>query len=157
MATMDEAHPPSRAAADERAGLLQFALELARVAEAEILPRFRRVLLQPEAGRFRVTEADREAERAMRAAIQQRFPEHAVLGEELGASGAPDAQRRWVLDPVDATGWFTLGLPTAPCARICPSQKSDEAGRIPTRRALGKTVASSRPWPPGGQASERSA
>ena len=107
-----DAPPPRAAATNERAGLLDFALELARLAEAEILPRFRRVSFSLKADGSEVTEADREAERAMRAAIAARFPDHAVLGEELGASGAADARRRWVLDPVDGTVWFTLGVPT---------------------------------------------
>src|SRR5262245_26097365 len=100
---MEPARPQSGPDADERAGLLAFALELARVAEAEILPRFRQVSFSLKADGSEVTEADREGERALRAAIGTRFPGHAVLGEELGASGPPDARRRWVLDPVDGT------------------------------------------------------
>jgi histidinol-phosphatase len=109
---MEPARPPTNAQADEHASLLAFALELARVAEAEILPRFRQVSYTLKPDGSEVTEADREGERAMRAAIATRFPEHAVLGEELGASGPSDARRRWVLDPVDGTVWFTLGVPT---------------------------------------------
>jgi histidinol-phosphatase len=107
-----DAPGPMAAATDERGGLLAFALELARLAEAEILPRFRRVSFDLKPDGSEVTEADREAERAMRTAIAARFPDHAVLGEELGASGASDARHRWVLDPVDGTVWFTLGVPT---------------------------------------------
>jgi histidinol-phosphatase len=109
---MDPPRPPSDVRADERAGLLTFALELARVAEAEILPRFRQVSFSLKPDGSEVTDADREAERALRAAIAARFPEHAVLGEEMGASGPSNAARRWVLDPVDGTVWFTLGVPT---------------------------------------------
>jgi histidinol-phosphatase len=95
-----------------RSALLAFALELSRRAEAEILPRFRRVSFSLKADGSEVTEADREAERAMREAIARRFPEDAVLGEELGRSGSEAARRCWVLDPVDGTVWFTLGVPT---------------------------------------------
>ena len=92
--------------------LLDFARELADVAEAEIVPRFRRVATELKADGTVVTEADREAERAMRARIAERFPGHAVIGEELGPAGDPGARHRWVLDPVDGTALFTLGLPT---------------------------------------------
>jgi histidinol-phosphatase len=109
---METARSASDAGTEERLSLLSFALELARVAEAEILPRFRQVSFTLKADGSEVTEADREGERAMRAAIAGRFPEHAVLGEEFGASGPSDARRRWVLDPVDGTVWFTLGVPT---------------------------------------------
>lgn len=92
--------------------LLDFALELAAIAEAEVVPRFRRVATELKADGTVVTEADREAERAMRARIAQRFPGHAVLGEEFGPSGPADARQRWILDPVDGTILFTLGVPT---------------------------------------------
>jgi histidinol-phosphatase len=107
-----DAPTPTPSDAGELARLLEFALELARLAEAEILPRFRRVSYSLKPDGSEVTEADREAERAMREAIVRRFPGHAVLGEELGQSGPEDAHRRWVLDPVDGTVWFTLGVPT---------------------------------------------
>jgi histidinol-phosphatase len=90
---------------------LDFALELNRLAEAEIVPRFRKVSVETKADGTVVTAADREAERAMRAKIHQRYPEDAVLGEEWGESGPKDAARRWILDPVDGTIWFTLGVP----------------------------------------------
>jgi myo-inositol-1(or 4)-monophosphatase len=59
-----------------------------------------------------VTQADRGAEAAMRALIEQRYPEHSILGEEYGekhgaTSAAMSAARyRWVLDPVDGTRAF---------------------------------------------------
>jgi histidinol-phosphatase len=92
--------------------LLAFALELAGVAEAEIVPRFRRVATELKSDGTVVTEADREAEKAMRARIADRFPQHAILGEELGPDGPAGARYRWVLDPVDGTILFTLGVPT---------------------------------------------
>lgn len=107
-----DAAPPASVATEAHPELLEFALELARLAEAEILPRFKRVSFSLKADGSEVTEADREAERAMRDAIAGRFPEHAVLGEELGRSGSEAARRCWVLDPVDGTVWFTLGVPT---------------------------------------------
>jgi len=92
--------------------LLDFALELADVAAAEIVPRFRRVATELKSDGTVVTEADREAEWAMRERIAARFPEHAVLSEEMGESGPAGARHRWVLDPVDGTILFTLGVPT---------------------------------------------
>jgi len=57
-----------------------------------------------------VTVADREAEATMRAAIEQRFPDDGILGEEFGAVRA-DAARVWVLDPIDGTMSFIAGMP----------------------------------------------
>jgi len=55
-----------------------------------------------------VTQADRGAEKVMRALIERRYPDHAILGEEFGAkAGASGSTRyRWVLDPVDGTRAF---------------------------------------------------
>lgn len=57
-----------------------------------------------------VTDADREVERTLRAAIGERFPEHAVLGEEDGLSG-PAGAPTWVIDPIDGTSNFVRGNP----------------------------------------------
>ena len=57
-----------------------------------------------------VTRADREAETAMRALIEARFPAHGIRGEEFGAT-RDDAEYVWVLDPIDGTHAFIGGLP----------------------------------------------
>jgi len=90
---------------------LDLALALARTAEAEILPRFRTASVTHKPDGTEVTEADREAERVMREHLSEARPDHAVLGEEFGESGPDDARYRWVLDPVDGTAGFTIGMP----------------------------------------------
>lgn len=57
-----------------------------------------------------VTRADREAEAAMRAAIEARFPDHGIVGEEYGRAD-DDAEFVWVLDPIDGTRSFIAGVP----------------------------------------------
>ena len=51
-----------------------------------------------------VTLADRNAEAAMRRLIEQRYPEHAIVGEEHGVKDG--RHYRWVLDPIDGTRAF---------------------------------------------------
>ena len=58
-----------------------------------------------------VTEIDRAAERELVYHINKAFPEHAILGEEGGASGAEDAEYTWVIDPLDGTTNFIRGIP----------------------------------------------
>lgn len=94
---------------DDRRELLEFALALARAAEAEILPHYQRCAVDLKADGTEVTLADRAAETAIRAAIAQRYPDHAVLGEEFG--GERDAAQQWIIDPLDGTSAFALGLP----------------------------------------------
>ncbi|MEG1451623.1 histidinol-phosphatase [Brevundimonas sp.] len=91
-----------------------FALELAKVAAEVSLPYFRTDVSEinkAEPGSFDpVTEADRAAERALRAAISARYPEHGIIGEEYGEEN-PDAEYVWILDPIDGTRAFISGLP----------------------------------------------
>ena len=83
-----------------------------------------------------VTEADLAVERRFRAFIAERFPEHGILAEELGAS-AP-ARHTWIFDPIDGTTNFAHGLPI-----FCASLALEIDGVIvvgavydPTRREL---------------------
>lgn len=58
-----------------------------------------------------VTEADRAAERALRSAIEARYPDHGIWGEEFGMV-RPQSPVRWSLDPVDGTRALVCGLPS---------------------------------------------
>lgn len=58
-----------------------------------------------------VTEVDVAIERGFRAMIAERFPDHAVLGEEMGGSATAPAGPCWVFDPIDGTTNFAHGLP----------------------------------------------
>lgn len=55
-----------------------------------------------------VTEADKNAEKAIRAIIKRERPDDGILGEEFGEE-AGTTGRRWVLDPVDGTRAFVNG------------------------------------------------
>jgi len=91
-----------------------FLIDLNRAAANVILPLFRgdHGLEDKNAGGRMdpVTEADKGAERAIRALISKTYPEHGVIGEEYGED-RPDAEFVWVLDPIDGTRAFVAGLP----------------------------------------------
>ncbi len=57
-----------------------------------------------------VTEADTESEKAIVDTIRERFPEHAVLGEEGGLQ-AGCSEYRWIVDPLDGTVNFAHQVP----------------------------------------------
>lgn len=98
--------------ADRELGeLLDFAVELAHVAQPPILSRYRNPIVSRKPDGTEVTDADRAAEEAMRELIGRRYPRHGILGEEFGESGAADAEWRWVLDPIDGTASYSLGVP----------------------------------------------
>jgi myo-inositol-1(or 4)-monophosphatase len=64
-----------------------------------------------------VTEVDVAIERDFRTMIAARFPDHAVLGEEMGGSAAIPEGPCWVFDPIDGTTNFAHGLPVF-CASL---------------------------------------
>jgi myo-inositol-1(or 4)-monophosphatase len=57
-----------------------------------------------------VSDADREAERAIRELLEAERPDDGLLGEE-GSRAAGDSGRRWVIDPLDGTVNFLYGIP----------------------------------------------
>lgn len=104
-----------RSAADLAVSLAREAGDLA-VAEREV------ARVEPKGdGADLVTHVDREAERRIAAALAQRFPEHGILGEEDGEQGAgAQARLRWLIDPLDGTNNYVLGLDVyGVCLTLC--------------------------------------
>ncbi|MBV8659485.1 MAG: histidinol-phosphatase [Burkholderiales bacterium] len=92
--------------------LLALAHHLADAARAAILPYYRSTLdIDDKADASPVTLADRGAEQAMRAVLNDAVPQHGIIGEEFGRE-RDDADWVWVLDPVDGTKSFIIGRPT---------------------------------------------
>ena len=92
----------------------QFLAELSSVARAAIDAELKLGLAcdnKATSGFDPVTEADCAAERALRAAIEARYPEHGIWGEEFGMVRG-EASVRWSLDPVDGTRALICGLPS---------------------------------------------
>ncbi|OEO31612.1 inositol monophosphatase [Devosia insulae DS-56] len=99
----------------------RLAVILRDAAKAEILPRFRHL----DAGMVRqktdaidlVTEADEQAERRIKAAVEATWPEALFVGEESVAANPAlldeldRAAFAIVVDPVDGTANFAAGLP----------------------------------------------
>jgi histidinol-phosphatase len=88
-----------------------FAGRLADAAGSVALRYFRQpVPVETKADASPVTRADREAERAMRILIEAAYPADGIVGEEHGRERA-GAGRQWVLDPIDGTRSFVVGVP----------------------------------------------
>jgi histidinol-phosphatase len=89
---------------------LSFAHELADVADAITLTRFRaadlRVDTKPDL--TPVSEADRAAEEAIRAHAAASGRGEGVLGEEFGDDGG---DVKWIADPIDGTANYVRGVP----------------------------------------------
>jgi myo-inositol-1(or 4)-monophosphatase len=99
---------------------LQFAVDLARSAGKIVLEHYGAVerLTKTHAATTdeAVTEADRATQRHIVAAIQKRFPNDGIVGEEDDTGSGitarlPDPRGRvWVIDPIDGTNNFIAGL-----------------------------------------------
>jgi histidinol phosphatase-like enzyme (inositol monophosphatase family) len=85
---------------------------LAEAAGAEIRPRFRKIIpAERKADITPVTEADRAAERAIRAILAVERPLDGVIGEEYGETEGSSGLV-WVIDPIDGTKAFMSGRAT---------------------------------------------
>lgn len=72
--------------------------------------RDQRAISEKTVGDF-VSDADRTAEDAIAEHLNQSFPGYGWLGEESGARGTPSRGLRWIVDPLDGTTNFLMGLP----------------------------------------------
>src|SRR5215210_7809891 len=73
-----------------------------------------------------VSAADRASEAAIGAVLAERRPGDAILGEEAIADRAGSTGLRWVVDPLDGTVNFLLGIPLWCVSIAC----EDEAGTL---------------------------
>ncbi|HEY5014251.1 MAG TPA: inositol monophosphatase family protein [Acidimicrobiia bacterium] len=91
---------------------LALALELAEIADAITVDRFRAVdlVVETKPDLTPVTEADQAVERALRGHLAEHAPSHGVLGEEYGHEIA-EGDFRWIIDPIDGTKSYVRGVP----------------------------------------------
>ncbi|MFP4353109.1 MAG: inositol monophosphatase family protein, partial [Puniceicoccaceae bacterium] len=94
------------------AEFVAFASEIANDAGIGIAARFRdrAFVVEDKDDGTPVTNADREAESLLRGRIAGRYPDHGIIGEELGEEGG-DREFVWILDPIDGTKSFVHGVP----------------------------------------------
>jgi myo-inositol-1(or 4)-monophosphatase len=95
---------------------LGYAIQLAQEVGKLLLGYFQSNQLQAElkSDRSVVTEADLEADRVIKAAIRQKFPDESLLSEERQPSEAWEElatdRAVWIIDPLDGTTNFSLRL-----------------------------------------------
>ncbi|MGZ7032957.1 MAG: inositol monophosphatase family protein [Thermoanaerobaculia bacterium] len=90
---------------------LQLALSMADESDVVTMRHFLSpsLVVRKKADRTPVSEVDEAVERMIRAHLKRERPHDAIVGEEFGA-GAP-ADRRWIVDPIDATKNYIRGIP----------------------------------------------
>jgi histidinol-phosphatase len=97
------------------AEILEFAVALSAEVGRFILPLWRNVSVDHKPDGSEVTDADRGAEELLRRRIAARYPAHTIIGEEFGGENGHNpvsaAEHLWLLDPIDGTASFAIGLP----------------------------------------------
>jgi histidinol-phosphatase len=89
---------------------LQLALELADISDRITLRSFRGSFsVRTKADRTPVSEVDEAVEKAIREQLTRERPGDAIIGEEFGEAG--DSDRKWIIDPIDATKNYIRGIP----------------------------------------------
>jgi len=95
--------------------LLEFAVEVAWRAGRITLAYYQTgIAAETKPDTSPVTIADRAAEQRARELIETRFPHDGIVGEEFGVVRG-DAERRWIVDPIDGTRTFLRGVPFFGC------------------------------------------
>ncbi len=98
---------------------LEAACEIAREAGALALNYFRdlgSLTVERKGVQDEVSEADRAVEELIRQRLEENFPGEDILGEEGGfadsaAASAQGPEGLWVVDPIDGTACFIVGIP----------------------------------------------
>jgi myo-inositol-1(or 4)-monophosphatase len=132
-------HAPTHDPADTPPdpSLLPFAVDIVRRAGELQMAAFGGVLQISKKGAIDlVTDIDVEIERVFRARVSERYPDHDVLGEEMGTHRAGTAASRhcWIFDPIDGTTNFAHGLPI-----FCSSLALEIDGRLSVAAVLDPT------------------
>jgi myo-inositol-1(or 4)-monophosphatase len=111
---------------------LEFAVDLARQAGELGSRHFREIeklTIESKGHQDLVSNADREVEFFIRAALRREFPDDAIVGEEheaeVGTSG-----HVWVIDPIDGTANFVRGIPAWCVVIACARNGVAEIGVI---------------------------
>ena len=107
---MTASHPPPLQRS-EFAELARFIAATLPDVDAITLGRQRRVAVRTKQDGSEVTEADRAAERLLRRRIRAAWPRDSILGEEYGGEITARG-RTWLIDPIDGTASYVLGLGT---------------------------------------------
>jgi myo-inositol-1(or 4)-monophosphatase len=104
---------------------LQIALQAAKIGRQIICDNFDRTLhIQRKQYSELVTDVDPEAEEAILKHLQTECPNHGILSEEIGViSGKSDLI--WVVDPLDGTSNFVLGIPHVAVSIALYNNKTD--------------------------------
>jgi histidinol-phosphatase len=102
---------PVRVSRSDFDAIVAVTLPALAAVDAITLGRQNRVAIKRKRDGTEVTAADRAAERLLRRTIGAKWPDDAILGEEYGGT-LNCSGRCWLIDPIDGTASYVLGLGT---------------------------------------------
>ena len=110
---------------------LALALQLADAADEISMSRYQALdlVVTNKPDNTPVTDADRATEKALREILSIERPDDGLLGEEFG-DASTDAQRYWVIDPIDGTKNFMRGVPSWSTLIALIERKNDGSEEI---------------------------
>lgn len=94
---------------------LQTACDIAREAGQHALSYFKdrdRLKIEDKGPQDMFSQADVETELLIKERLAAEFPDDGFFGEETEASKLESADGTWVVDPIDGTACFVVGIPT---------------------------------------------
>lgn len=77
-----------------------------------------------------VTAVDRAVEQLIVETLRAGFPHSTILTEETGQSEPPDAERTWIVDPLDGTSNYVHGFPHYCVSIACAKNGQVELGVV---------------------------
>jgi len=111
---------------------LDFATELARKAGAFARIHFQAIdalVIESKGHQDLVSNADKDTETLIRDAINERWPDDGIVGEEHGRKTGTSGYD-WVIDPIDGTANFVRGIPQWCVAIACARDGAAVVGVI---------------------------
>ena len=122
---------------DARIADLQLALDLADAADDVTMRHYLSTDLHVETkpDDTPVTNADKETEQVIRAELKKHRPDDGIWGEEFGDHG--EADRRWIVDPIDGTKNYLRGVPVW-CTLIGLKSGDDFVVGVASAPAMGR-------------------
>ncbi|MCF6253569.1 MAG: inositol monophosphatase [Thiomicrorhabdus sp.] len=115
---------------------------LVQLAKTEVLVRFEKVSVETKQDGSLLTEADTQMQLKTQAFLEKNWPEFAFLGEEssleIQEKAMHSEQGCWILDPVDGTSNFAIGIPVYTVSLALMVQGNIVAGLVydPSRDEL---------------------
>ena len=94
--------------------MLNIAIRATRNAGKVIVRAFEepnKIEVQQKGSNDLVTNIDKDAEAVIRETILKSYPDHSIVGEELGEHKGKSTEYQWIIDPIDGTSNFVKGIP----------------------------------------------